>query len=428
MKYLCFIILCFLTSCAQHVPKDTSDKIVSLQLVDRHGFAETISSKERLKAFQAVDFNQPQSYQKVLRVYGRDPEGQTHSLITSYHENGFPWQYLEVANGRANGVYREWHSNGQLHIEAHLIEGTADINAIAQSSWIFEGESRVFDEEGNCIAAIPYEKGLLHGVSHYYFAGGELKSQIPYEKGLIHGLFQAFDRQGFVTEEIPYSYDERDGKAIAYWAPEKPLYEEEYSLGILLNASYFDSQGNLVSKIEDKEGKKAQFKEGYLHSLTQYQKGVPEGEVQIFHPNHVLYRSYFLHQGKKEGEEVEYYPAQPGEPLHLKLLLSWHEDKIQGQVKTWYPNGQIESQREITNNKKQGLCFAWYKNGDLMLLEEYEFDRLLKGTYYKKGDKKAVSKIDGGKGTASLYSADGIFLRKVLYDKGIPQMNEDNLR
>jgi antitoxin component YwqK of YwqJK toxin-antitoxin module len=422
-RIVCLLLL--LSSCVQKAPKDCSDTIVSLQLVDRLGSAETISHKERLKPFQKMDFHQPQPYQKVLRVYGRNTTGQTGSRITSYHENGLLFQYLEVLNGRANGLYRQWHPNGALHIEAHLIEGTADLNELAQSSWIFDGMSRVFDEEGHCIAEIPYEKGLLHNVSRYYFPEGQLQKTIPYEKGLVHGLFQTFALDGSVLEEVPYVCDEKQGKATAYWEPGKLMYEEEYELGILLNASYYDLSSNSVSKVEEKTGKKAQFKEGYLYSLMQYHNGVPEGEMQIFHPNHVLYRSYFLHEGKKEGEEIEYYPAQLGETLRPKILLSWHEDKIQGQVKTWYQNGQIESQREITDNKKQGLCFAWYKNGDLMLVEEYEFDRLIKATYYKKGDKKAVSRIDAGKGAASLYSPEGLFLRKIPYDKGKPQLQEN---
>ena len=60
-----------------------------------------------------------------------------------------------------------------------------------------------------------------------------------------------------------------------------------------------------------------------------------------------------------------------------------------------------------------------------MLVEEYENDLLIKGSYYKKGDKKIVSRIDSGKGTASLYSSDGFFLKKVLYEKGKPQLDKD---
>jgi antitoxin component YwqK of YwqJK toxin-antitoxin module len=88
----------------------------------------------------------------------------------------------------------------------------------------------------------------------------------------------------------------------------------------------------------------------------------------------------------------------------------------------------MESQREINNNKKQGSSFAWYKNGNLMLVEEYENDLLIKGSYYKRGDNKAVSKVESGKGVASLYTSEGIFFKKVSYEKGKPQLNSDSLQ
>jgi antitoxin component YwqK of YwqJK toxin-antitoxin module len=97
-------------------------------------------------------------------------------------------------------------------------------------------------------------------------------------------------------------------------------------------------------------------------------------------------------------------------------------------VRTWYLNGKIESQREIHGNKKQGVSLAWFKNGDLMLHEEYENELLVKGSYYKSGDKQAVSKVDAGKGLATLYTSDGIFLKKVSYEKGKPLPNHSSVR
>ncbi len=49
----------------------------------------------------------------------------------------------------------------------------------------------------------------------------------------------------------------------------------------------------------------------------------------------------------KTGKEIEYFPNTDKQ----KLLIDWFEDQIQGMVKTWYPNGKIESQREMSSNK-----------------------------------------------------------------------------
>lgn len=419
-RSLMLVSTLLMSSCAHKKIVDKSDTISSIQLIDRNGFAETISNKEKLKSFQSMDFSSPQPYKKVLRVYGRNSSGKSPSKITSYHDNGQIWQYLEVMDGRANGFYREWHPNGCLRVEAPLVEGTPDINELAQSSWVFDGTSSVWDDKGNLMATIPYSKGLLEGISYYYYPDGTIQKILNYEQGLTQGISQSFDQQGALIEKIPYQNDEKHGQAIAFWKEGILKYEEEYRLGLLVDASYYDPKGNCVGRIKEGKGKKAEFKEGFLYSLMNYYSGLAEGELSIFHPNGVLYRTCMMKEGKKEGEEWEYYPAHPDEPLHPKLHLHWHEDKIQGQVKTWYPTGQIESQREITHNKKQGLSFAWYKNGDLMLVEEYEFDRLVKGSYYKKGEKKHTSKVENGNGTATLYTSDGAFLRRISYENGKP--------
>jgi len=423
--YSLVISLALLCSCASRTPSDNSDTIVSMQIIDRNGFTETISNKDRLSNYKSVDFSTPQPYQKVLRVFGRNRSGQSSSKITSYHENGHLSQYLEVIDGRAHGIYREWFPNGHLKIEAHLIEGVADIHEIAQTTWVFEGVCKAWDEQGNLNAEFYYEKGLLHNTAHYFFQNGKLQKLIPYDQGETHGKVQVFDEQENLIEEIPFIHGEKDGPAIAFWSPGHLLSQELYEQGRLINASYHDPHGECIAEIKEGRGQQAQFMDEKLHSLTTFFRGIPEGEVQLFYPNGTLKCTYIIKEGKKQGEEWEYYPSQKEAHPLPKICLHWNEDHIQGQVKTWYSSGQIESQREINGNKKQGTAFAWYKNGDLMLIEEYENDLLLKGSYYKKGDKKAVSRIDAGKGIASLYSNDGIFLKKVNYEKGKPDLNHD---
>ncbi len=429
MKKISFFLplILLLASCASR-SGDQADTIVSMQIVDRNGFSETISSKDRIAPYREVDFFRPQPYQKVLRVFSRNMEGQSISKITSYHSNGQVWQYLEVVDGRANGLYQEWFSNGQLKIEAHVIEGLADLHDVAQTSWIFDGPSHVFDEDGNRVAEIFYVKGFLHSPTRYYYASGQLQKEIPYEMGMIEGAVCTYDTSGSLIEEILYRQDLKHGTAHASWQPHQPLFTEEYQQNRLLNATYYNSDGIQVAEIKDGSGTQAEFKEGVLYSITEFKEGIPEGSMKIFYPEGGLKTCSALIGGKKNGEEWEYFPPKKDNKLRPKLCVHWHDGHIQGQVKTWYEDGALESQREINNGKKQGLCFAWYKNGDLMLVEEYENDLLLKGSYYKKGDRAHASKIEAGKGIATLHTSDGLLLRKINYEKGKPLLEDEVLR
>jgi hypothetical protein len=59
-----------------------------------------------------------------------------------------------------------------------------------------------------------------------------------------------------------------------------------------------------------------------------------------------------------------------------------------------------------------------------MLMEEYDNDILVKGSYLKKGDKQPVSKVENGKGIATIYDSRGHFQKKITYEKGIPHLDD----
>lgn len=421
IKRLLPLLLLLLCSCSHRATDKNANSLVSIQLIDRNGFSETISTKDRLALYENINFLTPQPYEKVLRVFGKDSQGKSHSTITSYHANGHVAEYLEIIDGRANGPYREWFQNGRLKLEVHVIEGIADISEVAQASWLFDGKSNVWNEEGHLIAEILYEKGLLQNDSLYYHPNGKLAKRTPYDHNEIHGVLQAFSDEGTLLEEIPYQKGVPEGIARGFWAAERPSYVEEYTAGLLQKATYYTPTGVVIAQVDKGSGQRAEFEKEKLYSLTEYQNGLPEGEVQLFRPDGTLQTTYQVQDGKKEGEEWEYFPSKdPDETPKPKLYLSWHEDAIQGIVKTWYENGILESQREISNNKKEGLSFAWFKEGEVMFMEEYEADLLMKASYFKRGDKLPVSKIENGKGTATLYDAEGRFLKKISYEKGKP--------
>lgn len=416
MNKLLFILFICLSGCAGRSQKVDPDHITSMQVVDRNGFSETISNKDRLTAYQTVDFTSNQPYQKVLRVFGRDPEGKTHSKITSYHPNGQICQYLEVMDGRAHGKYKEWHENGALKIECTVIEGMADVGPLAQTGWLFEGESKVWDEEGHLIAIIHYEKGALQGLSNYYYPNGQPWKSVPYERDLIEGEMLVYNENGELSQKIPFKKGVSSGVAVGHWTKDLLWYEEHYQEGLLFKALYYDPTGKLTSEIKNGEGTLALFVNAHLESLIQYKNGKPEGEVKLFDSNGKVNKIFSIKDEKKHGEEWQYFPNTE----QAKLLVSWYEDHIQGLVKTWYENGMLESQREMSNNKKHGLSFAYYKDGQLMFMEEYDHDKLMRGSYFKKGEKLPVSKIENGHGVATLYNAEGHLNQKVNYEKGNP--------
>lgn len=395
--------------------------VVSIQLIDRNGLNETIGNPERIARLQNIDFLASQPYQKVVRVFKRDMEGRTASKLTTYHENGMPWQYLETIGGRAKGVYREWYANGQQRMEAEVIEGIGDLTLTAQSSWVFDHVSRVWSEEGNLLAEISYNKGSLSNHSTYYHPNGAISKIIPYRMNQIEGVMQFFNEMGVLIGSTNYVKGVKEGVSEFKGNEHLPAREEEYQKGLLVRGKYWDMGHGLIGEIVNGSGIKPIFENGVKRIEQQYVSGVPEGKVTTYRENGSLESIYHISHSVKQGEEWCYYEKRTeNETLQPMLFINWKDDEITGLVRTWYPNGNLESEKEMSHNKKDGLLLAWYEDGSMAMVEEYRNDLLSTGKYMKKNEDQPVSRVIGGKGTATIFDKDGNFVRKIEYRKGQP--------
>lgn len=423
-------LLCLaLTSCHSHkqgmeyvyLPPSLS----SINIIDRNGLSETISSPERLEQYTNVDFLSPQPYQKVLRVFNRDQHGDIYSFITSYYPNGFPRQYLEVVNSRAYGAYKEWHSNGIQKIDATVIGGKADIVEGAERTWLFDGCCQAWDETGKLQATIPYCNGELEGVSVYYHDNGLIWKNVPYHKNCIDGMMEVFQEDGSLLQNLYYQNGKKEGVAIRYWCPDKIASEENYCEGFLVSGRYFNLDGECIAQIDEGNGMRAVFSKTSVAEFQEFHNGVLDGKITVLDKYGRMTKYYHIKNNCKQGEEMIFYDApRLKKNLAPKISMNWFDGKIQGIVKTWYESGQLESQREMNNNRKSGHSTAWYDDGSLMMIEEYNQDKLVKGEYFLKGEKISVSDVFDGNGTATIFGPDGSFQRKIIYQNGKPLIED----
>ncbi|WP_246485727.1 toxin-antitoxin system YwqK family antitoxin [Chlamydiifrater phoenicopteri] len=396
--------------------------LVSINIIDRNGLSETISSKERLKKYAKVDFLQPQPYKQVSRMY-RNKQGELVSCLTSYHENGQLKQYLECVNNRANGRYREWFSNGKIKIKATVIGGIADLHPSAESGWLFHGSTLAYNDEGSLIASILYEKGFLEGESTYFHDNGAVWKKCSYHKGLAEGEFSIFSPSGTLIKTSSFVNGKKEGVFIRYTDSnsQKILSQEEFKNDKLLSGVYYNDEGELLSSVTEGHGLRTLYGKTTPIEVREYHEGVCQGRVEILDPKtSQLTRSYNLINDMKEGEEIIYYPNTKTP----KLLMTWHQNVLQGPVKTWYQNGSLESSKELVNNKKSGLCTFRYPNGKVMATEEYDKDLLIKGEYFRPEDKTPCSKVEKGYGTAVFFSPSGSELKKIWYQDGKPSLQQ----
>ncbi len=173
------VVLLFCSGCMHQSQYEVIEppELTSVNIIDRNGITETITNPERLDILSNVDFLSAQPYQKVMRIFERDACGEVHSYITSYYPNGQVKQYLEVVNGRANGGYTEWHSNGAMKLQGTIIGGMADIVTGAEATWLFDGVCTVWDEQCRLVAIFNYCRGEQEGPSTYYHPNGAISKE-----------------------------------------------------------------------------------------------------------------------------------------------------------------------------------------------------------------------------------------------------------
>ncbi|WP_348663439.1 toxin-antitoxin system YwqK family antitoxin [Chlamydia vaughanii] len=421
-KCFYFLILCF-ASTAPLQAAGTYEKLTltGINIIDRNGLSETICSKEKLKKYSKVDFLSPQPYQKVMRMY-KNTRGENVSCLTTYHTNGQLKQYLECVNNRACGRYREWHGNGKIRIQAEVIGGIADLHPSAESGWLFHGTTLAHNDEGVLEAAINYDKGLLQGVSHYYHPNGQTWKECSYHKGRAHGDFLTYTSEGCLLKKQTYQDGEKHGISIRYEERSGVvLCEEEYDNGLLVKGFYLDPQTHQgFSEIINGNGTQVIYGKHAIVETRMFVRGEACGKVTVFdNLGDNVIQTYSLVDGNKNGEEIFFYPNSG----KSKLLLTWSQGILQGPVKTWYPNGALESCKELVNNKKSGLLTLYYPEGQIMATEEYDNELLIKGEYFRPGDRHPYSRVEKGCGTAVFFTSSGTVTKKIPYQDGKPLIN-----
>ena len=429
MRASAIVLIVLLTAGCQPPPpaQDPSVQLVStkepllrVNIVDHSNLSETITSAERLKELAKRNYLDPQPYQKVGRVFARDKEGSTRSIITTYYENGQVQQYLECVNGRACGVYQEWHSNGQKRLFAHVVAGQADIDEKSMTTWAFDGGCTAWDEQGAITATFTYKQGALSGPTTTFYSTGEKASITPYASGVKEGVRVLYSTSGDVTGELSFHKGARHGSAFGRYDNGVDNWKEEYVDDHLRQGTYWALDGTPISSVSNGEGLRSTFDDERLNSQEEVHHGVPEGWVTVFDSEGVVDRKYQVKEGKKHGTEFRYFPGTTQE----KLSIEWHSGVIHGTTKTWYSNGALESQREISQNMRQGIATAWYPDGSLQLVEEYADDKLIRGSYHRKGETIPISTIEKGNGIATLFDSSGTIIEKVAYADSKPQVGD----
>ena len=97
-------------------------------------------------------------------------------------------------------------------------------------------------------------------------------------------------------------------------------------------------------------------------------------------------------------------------------------------VKTYYPNGKVETEVVYEKNIRQGEAVIYWQNGNIKEKRNYVNDKVFGTvtTYYENGKIKELYSIEDGRrdGPATYYDSTGNVIEDVVFENGLRKGQE----
>lgn len=241
-------------------------------------------------------------------------------------------------NGKKEGIYK-FYIKGELYSEVNYVNGKKEGQEYVyiqdqkylSSFWVndkLEGKRTLYSDNGQVDEIYNYVNGKLEGKRIQYL-DGRVISTFNYVNGKKEGKYEYFFENGGISQVCYYKNDRKEGKELFYW-----------------NDGSLRGEKNWVNGIQ----------EGY--SIDR------KGDIKET-------SCYYLH-GKRNGEWM--YHDDNGE----KIVCTYVNDKLDGIVKTYYPNGNIHAtyMMKIINGEStpvgKATIYNKYQNGKIDHYEDAE--------------------------------------------------------
>jgi antitoxin component YwqK of YwqJK toxin-antitoxin module/tetratricopeptide (TPR) repeat protein len=238
----------------------------------------------------------------------------------------------EYFNGRRNGLFVEYHPNGQKSVESTYTHG--QLNGLySEYRW-----------NGNLSFAANYKDGILDGEATYYHPDGSLHYKMNYVDNEAHG-------------EVIMKMPSGEVYAIFY-----------YDRSVLVGYSYLDKNGNAKPMIElEKEDKIiCYYKNGTKSLETKLMNGEYHGAYTIYDTKGVIFENKTYVYGEIDG--LATYNSEPNKPYNT---INFSMGVAHGEMKLYHLNGKILLETSFHYGTKNGVEKEYDQNGKLKFTREY---------------------------------------------------------
>lgn len=283
--------------------------------------------------------------------------------LTIKNKNGITLEVIRLKGGLKEGIQEKYYTDGKVlskisftrnHYNGDYImyDNQGEIRELRTYKYIKIKEHSVLHgkyetySRGNPSLKSNYKDSLLHGKYQTFRNDGKYKLVTNYEKGLIKGYKISYNYLGGISGKVKYVIIVED-------SVKKSVMDGPYV--------YYENGGNISEEGKYIKGKKTdvtkKYVKGELHSITTYKKG----------KRHGYYASYKNGNLSSEGY---YYEELLNKGKPLKNIYA-------GEIKTYFPDGNIEKRENYILGVKSGLWERYHKNGNLISRSKYENNLLI---------------------------------------------------
>jgi len=147
-----------------------------------------------------------------------------------------------------HGVERQWYASGKIHYVWPRRYNKPD--GIFSSYYNSQD-----DEEQKLASEETYCNGKKHGISKYWYVDGTLGRESNYNHGSLHGITKAWWSNGQLKFQHNYCCGSEDGWQEGYYETGIKKYQIHYNLRRRFETSFYDKDGNLITKAKRSERK-----------------------------------------------------------------------------------------------------------------------------------------------------------------------------
>ncbi len=298
---------------------------------------------------------------KILSVMWKD--GMKNGFYNEWYESGQRKKEYHYKDDRYHGECKSWYEkkgykkgdgDGQLYEDYHAVNGYI----VGKNIKYFENgvfEYNTYDEEREdgkryYIREERYKNNRLKERSVYIYEGDDGKKRIIEKMEYLDNEKNSIINMEDYDKKRKVKYDKYNG--------EKKEYEYDGKDWIEI---HFDSYENGQLKEDEKYDEET--------GLTEYIKYYSNGKVK----SSVIKDK----KGKKQGWDRDYYRTGL-----LKKENYYQDDKINGDSKEYYLNGQIRFEgREVMGNR-DGDWLVWTEDGELMITRKYKDKKEIEVIYH----------------------------------------------